>query len=110
MTDRIDLGLKDNTAAGCACCAAPATTTTEIPAAETAAVTEEILVSGMTCSHCVSSVTEELYGIDGVQNVTIDLHAGGTSRVAIHSASVLDPARVKAAVEDAGYAVTASPA
>ena len=109
MTDRIDLGLKDAATVGCACCAAPASTATEIPAAENAAVTEEILVAGMTCSHCVSSVTEELSGIDGVQNVTVDLHAGGISRVTIHSTSALDPAQVKAAVDEAGYALADSP-
>jgi copper chaperone len=109
MTDRIDLGLKDATTTGCACCAAPASTAIEIPAAGNTAVTEEVLVSGMTCSHCVSSVTEELSGIDGVQNVTVDLHAGGTSRVTIHSASPLDAVQVKAAVEEAGYTVTTIP-
>ena len=29
-------------------------------------VTSEYLVSGMTCNHCVSSVTEELSELDGV--------------------------------------------
>ncbi|MBN9202125.1 MAG: heavy metal transporter [Microbacterium sp. SCN 70-18] len=107
MTDRIDLGLKD-TNAGCACCATPAST--EAPAATSAAVTEDVLVSGMTCSHCVSSVTEELSAIDGVQNVTVDLNAGGTSRVTIHSAAPIDSDAVKAAVEEAGYTLPGSPA
>jgi copper chaperone CopZ len=98
MTDHIDLGLKDTTA-GCACCAT--STVAETP--------DDILVSGMTCSHCVSSVTEQLTGIDGVQSVTVELNAGGTSRVTIHSASALDPAQVKAAVDEAGYALADSP-
>jgi copper chaperone CopZ len=110
MTDRIDIGLKDTGTAGCACCAAPTSTATEIPAAGNSAVTEEILVSGMTCSHCVSSVIEELSSVDGVQNVTVDLRAGGTSRVTIRSSNPLDPAQVKAAVDEAGYPVTDSPA
>lgn len=107
MTDRIDLGLKD-TNAGCACCAAPAST--EASAPTSAAVTEDILVTGMTCSHCVSSVTEELTAIDGVENVTVDLNAGGTSRVTIHSAAPIDSDAVKAAVEEAGYTLAGSPA
>ena len=107
MTDHIDLGLKDTTA-GCACCAT--STVAETPVPMPAAETDDILVSGMTCSHCVSSVTEQLSGIDGVQNVTVDLHAGGTSRVTIHSASPLDAVQVKAAVEEAGYTVTTIPA
>lgn len=110
MTDRIDLGLKDATTADCACCAAPASTATEILAAGNNAATEEILVSGMTCSHCVSSVTDELSGIEGVQNVTVDLDADGASRVTIHSASPLDAVQVKAAAEEAGYTVTTIPA
>lgn len=108
MTDRIDLGLKDTTA-GCSCCATPTSTATAMPADAIPAVTEEILVSGMTCSHCVSSVTEELTGIAGVQNVTVDLHAGGASRVTIHSSTPISATAVKAAVEEAGYALTDRP-
>lgn len=107
MTDRNDLGLKD-TNAGCACCATPAST--EAAAATASAVTADVLVSGMTCSHCVSSVAEELTAIDGVQNVTVDLNAGGTSRVTIHSAAPIDSDAVKAAVEEAGYTLAGSPA
>ena len=58
----------------------------------------------MTCSHCVMSVQEELAAIDGVESVSVDLNAGGTSRVTIHSAAPIDAARVRAAVEEAGYA------
>lgn len=107
MTDRIDLGLKD-TNAGCACCATSAAT--DGPAASSAAVTEDVLVDGMTCSHCVSSVTEELTAIDGVENVTVDLNAGGTSRITIHSAAPIDSDAVKAADEEAGYTLAGSPA
>jgi copper chaperone CopZ len=62
----------------------------------------------MTCAHCVSSVTEELTAIDGVENVTVDLNAGGTSRVTIHSAAPIDPDTVRAAVEEAGYSLAGS--
>lgn len=107
MTDRIDLGLTD-TNAGCACCATSAST--DAPATTSAAVAADVLVTGMTCSHCVSSVTEELTAINGVENVTVDLNAGGTSRVTIHSAAPVDASAVKAAVEEAGYALAGSPA
>jgi copper chaperone CopZ len=30
-------------------------------------------VSGMTCSHCVAAVTEEVGGLDGVSAVEVDL-------------------------------------
>ena len=38
-------------------------------------------VSGMTCGHCTAAVTEELSKLAGVQEVSIDLVAGGTSAV-----------------------------
>jgi copper chaperone CopZ len=102
MTERIDLGLKD-TGAGCSCCAT--STTSDVPDAASAAVTDTILVSGMTCAHCVSNVTEELTAIAGVENVAVDLTAGGTSRVTIRSSRPIDEAAVKTAVAKAGYAV-----
>ncbi|WP_431279964.1 heavy-metal-associated domain-containing protein [Leifsonia poae] len=63
------------------------------------------LVSGMTCSHCVTSVTEELTALDGVESVSVDLRAGGTSTVAVASVGPLDRVAVRAAVEEAGYAL-----
>ena len=104
--ERTDLGLTDS-AAGCSCCA-PASVSDTQPATST--VAEEVLVEGMTCSHCVMSVTEEISAIDGVDNVSVDLKAGGTSRVTIHSAAPIDAARVRAAVEEAGYALAGTPA
>ncbi|MEV4735171.1 cation transporter [Microbacterium sp. LWO14-1.2] len=103
MTDRIELSLKDATA-GCACCAAPGNQNTDLPAAS--AVTQEILVDGMTCSHCVSSVTEELTAIEGVDSITVALNAGGTSRVTINSRTDIDDDAITAAVEEAGYALS----
>lgn len=103
MTERIELGLKD-AAAGCACCAAPAKEAVDVTAAS--AVTQEVLVDGMTCSHCISSVTEELTAIAGVDSVTVDLNAGGTSRVTIHSQTDIDGDAITAAVEEAGYALS----
>ncbi len=105
MTDRIELGLTDANA-GCACCAAPSHTETAVH--DDSAVTSEVLVDGMTCSHCASSVSEELGAVDGVESVTVDLNAGGTSRVTIRSTAPVDPAAVKAAVEEAGYALATS--
>ena len=57
-------------------------------------------VTGMTCSHCVSSVTEEISGIDGVTDVAVDLPTGA---VTVTSSKPLDDADVQAAVEEAGY-------
>lgn len=106
MTDRIELGLKDASTAGCACCAAPLPT--EVSTSGASLVSEEVLVAGMTCSHCVSSVSEELSTVDGVESVNVDLNAGGASRVTIHSAAPIDSAAVRAAVEEAGYTLATS--
>lgn len=67
--------------------------------------TTKITVSGMTCGHCVAAVTEELQAIDGVQDVQIDLVAGGDSPVTITSDSALSHADIVAAVDEAGYQV-----
>lgn len=70
----------------------------------------DFLVQGMTCSHCVASVTEELSAVDGIGSIDVDLNAGGVSRVTVHSAAPVDVARVRAAVEEAGYALAGDPA
>jgi copper ion binding protein len=61
-------------------------------------------VSGMTCGHCVAAVTEELSKLDGVTRVEVDLASG---RVTVESDRPLDGAAVAAAVDEAGYALSA---
>lgn len=60
-------------------------------------------VTGMTCSHCVSAVTEELEALPGVRSVDVDLVAGGTSDVHVASEAPLDETAVAAAIDEAGY-------
>ena len=57
-------------------------------------------VTGMTCGHCVASVTEEVTEIDGVESVDVDLATGA---VTVTSAEPLEDDAVRAAVEEAGY-------
>ncbi|WP_037265612.1 heavy-metal-associated domain-containing protein [Kibdelosporangium aridum] len=57
-------------------------------------------VAGMTCQHCVASVTEELSELDGVTDVTVDLATGA---VTVTSSAQLDDVAIKAAVTEAGY-------
>ncbi len=57
-------------------------------------------VSGMTCGHCVASVTEEVQEVGGVQDVAVTLETGALT---VTSAQPLDEATVRAAVEEAGY-------
>lgn len=57
-------------------------------------------VTGMTCGHCVASVTEEVSEIAGVEGVEVDLDTGA---VVVTSAAPLERAAVEAAVTEAGY-------
>ncbi|MFD4183393.1 heavy-metal-associated domain-containing protein [Rhodococcus sp. NPDC058514] len=57
-------------------------------------------VTGMTCQHCVASVTEEVGAIPGVTEVLVDLASGAVS---VTSETELDPKAVAEAVEEAGY-------
>lgn len=59
--------------------------------------------TGLTCGHCVAAVTEEVGGLDGVSEVSVELVAGGTSTLTVTSDTAPDRAAVAAAVEEAGY-------
>ena len=59
-------------------------------------------VTGMTCGHCVASVSEEIGELAGVEDVAVVLETG---EVTITSAAPLDPSDVEAAVVEAGYAL-----
>lgn len=72
------------------------------------ATTSTYAVAGMTCSHCVASVTEELGRLDGVTKVDVDLASTGLSRVTVHSDRPLPEDAVCAAVDEAGYELTAA--
>jgi copper chaperone len=60
--------------------------------------TSTYTVSGMTCGHCVSSVTEEVTEVPGVTEVQVELDSG-----CLTVNGDADPAAVQAAVEEAGY-------
>ena len=59
-------------------------------------------VDGMTCAHCVSAVTSELTALDGVEEVSVDLDAGGTSTVSVTTAAPLSDDQVAGALDEAG--------
>ena len=64
--------------------------------------TNSYTVTGMTCGHCVASVTEEVQAIEGVRDVAVDLASGTltfTSDQAVSRNAVED------AVREAGYAL-----
>ena len=64
---------------------------------------KEFTVQGMTCNHCVMSVTEEVSEVEGVDSVDVDLASG---RLAVAGDGFTDE-QIKAAVEEAGYEVAA---
>jgi copper chaperone len=58
-------------------------------------------VAGMSCQHCVLSVTEEVLAVDGVDGISVDLAVGAMK---VSGERFSDDA-VKAAVAEAGYEV-----
>jgi copper chaperone len=64
--------------------------------------TQTYNVTGMTCGHCAGAVTSELKSLDGVQDVDVELVAGGTSTVTVTSDAPLDEAQVATALDEAG--------
>ena len=59
-------------------------------------------VTGLTCDHCVHAVSEEISALAGVDEVTVDLNAGGTSTVHVTSAQPLSDDDIVAALDEAG--------
>ncbi|ORM27699.1 cation transporter [Williamsia sp. 1135] len=57
-------------------------------------------VVGMTCRHCVASVTEEVGEVSGVDRVEVDLESGG---LIVHVSEPVAREKVEAAVIEAGY-------
>ena len=57
-------------------------------------------VTGMTCDHCVRAVETGVGSVAGVTSVSVDLNAG---RVTVTSDDEVDPAAIRAAVEEAGF-------
>jgi copper chaperone len=66
--------------------------------------TREYAVKGMTCGHCVMSVTEEVEQVPGVTGVAVELETG---RVVVRGDGFSDEA-IHEAVHEAGYEVVGS--
>ncbi|THC42514.1 heavy metal translocating P-type ATPase [Massilia sp. Mn16-1_5] len=62
----------------------------------------ELTVEGMSCGHCVGRVTKTVQGLDQEAKVEIDL---ATKKVKIDSRAELE--KIAAAIDEAGYPVTA---
>jgi copper chaperone len=62
--------------------------------------TSTYTVTGMTCGHCVSSVTEEVTAVPGVSDVSVELETG---LLTVTGEAASDEAAIRGAVEEAGY-------
>lgn len=64
--------------------------------------TNTYTVTGMTCGHCVASVTEEVTAVPGVTEVSVELESG---QLTVTGDAGVDA--VRSAVEEAGYQLSA---
>ncbi len=63
---------------------------------------EKIKIQGMTCQHCVMSVTRALGAIQGIKNLRVDLVKGEAT---FENTQNVPAASIRKTVEDAGYKV-----
>lgn len=64
--------------------------------------TIELGLSGLTCGHCVQHVTDELKGLDGVDNVVVTLNKGGVSQALVYTDQDIADDLLREAVDEAG--------
>lgn len=64
---------------------------------------ESFTVVGMSCGHCVASVTSEVSKLPGVRRVDVDLATGA---VTVESDGPIDRDAFANAIDEAGYAVS----
>ena len=92
---------------GCSCCGpASRADTVSIPAASDSSAggsSSSYQVTGLTCGHCAKSVTQALQALPQVDDVQVDLAAGGVSTVTV--TGVVPPETVRRAIEATGYTV-----
>ena len=64
--------------------------------------THHFTVQGMSCGHCVNSITQEVGTVAGVTDVQVDL---GSKKVTVTGEGTVDDAAVRAAIDETGYEV-----
>ena len=64
--------------------------------------TTTFTIAGMSCGHCVASVTEAITKLDHVSHVDVDLNTGS---VTVRSEEPVDPLVFSAAIDAAGFEV-----
>lgn len=68
--------------------------------------TEQLIVTGMTCGGCTSSVTKALKAVNGVNDVTVSLSDSKTT--VQYDENLTSPEQLKSVVMEAGYGVDTS--
>lgn len=63
--------------------------------------TEILNVAGMSCAHCVHSITKSITALEGAKDVKVDLSA--KTVIIEYDAEKLSIDSIKLAIEDAGY-------
>ncbi len=63
---------------------------------------ETVNVKGMSCHHCVMSVTKALTHLEGIQNVQVDLQKG---EVRFDNTKAITSDKIEKAITEAGYQV-----
>lgn len=86
----------------CTACSCTADTDTTAEVAAAGGEVSQHQVTGMTCGHCVTSVTEQIQRIDGVRDVAVDL---GTGTVTVTAGRPVSAHAIATAVREAGYQV-----
>ncbi len=59
-------------------------------------------VKGMSCNHCVMSVTKALNQLEGIKNVKVDLQKG---EVSFDNTKAVVPEKIEKAIEGAGFQI-----
>ncbi|MDQ6754347.1 MAG: cation transporter [Actinomycetota bacterium] len=85
---RTELPLTAPEQSGCGCCATGARTLS--PPAAGGSVYR---VEGLTCGHCVQTIEGAVTSVDGVASATVELVAGGTSRLTVAGTASEDAVR-----------------
>lgn len=95
---------------GCGSSSNEGLTITTRPTEDTMSQSITLKIDGMTCGHCVSSVTEELNEVPGVSDVEVFLSAGGTSTAIVTTGAPVENSVLEAAVAEAGYTLVSASA
>ena len=64
-------------------------------------MTKEFTVRDISCGHCAQAITKEVQGVQGVQNVSVDV---ATKRVSVEASEQVTTDTLIEAINEAGYA------